>query len=94
MTYKTGYPRPSTDYGFDVEIFFKQMFKPVPWYGFGFGGHISAQTYRLHGVAASGIIKQYPEEADIYKEFLNYGNIGIDIVNRFYLYSDAVDIWT
>lgn len=56
MTYKTGYPRPSTDYGFDVEIFFKQMFKPVPWYGFGFGGHISAQTYRLHGVAASGII--------------------------------------
>lgn len=90
MTYKTQYPRPSTDYGIDAEIFFKQMFQPASWYGFGIGGHFSAQTYSLHGVAASGIIKQYPENADIYKEFINYCNIGIDIVNRFYLYSDAL----
>lgn len=90
MIYKTGYPRPSTDYGFDFEVLFKQMFKPASWYGFGVGWHFSAQTYSLHGVAASGIIKQYPENADIYKEFLNYCNIGIDIVNRFYLYGDAL----
>lgn len=92
IQYKTAFPRPSTDYTLESELGFKQIFMPAPWYGFGFGGHISAQTYRLQGVAATGIIKEYPENADIYKEFINYYNVGIDIFNRFHLYKDMLYI--
>ena len=54
-------------------------------YAFGISAQYTHYDYRGSGLAARGIITQYPHNAVISREIFKTDNIGIGVYNRFYI---------
>ena len=69
---------------FEITLGAKQWFG-IGHYAFGISAQYTHYDYRGSGLAARGIIAQYPHNAVIGREIFKTDNIGIGVYNRFYI---------
>ena len=69
---------------FEITLGAKQWFG-IGHYAFGISAQYTHYDYRGSGLAARGIITQYPHNAVISREIFKTDNIGIGVYNRFYI---------
>ena len=69
---------------FEITLGAKQWFG-IGHYAFGISAQYTHYDYRGSGLAARGIIAQYPHNAVISREIFKTDNFGIGVYNRFYI---------